>query len=91
MGIQALGSRSGAWGEPQIHSAGYTLAKRMIMELRPIIGLCVLVLGVNGSGAAAVDATLADAVEQRDHARIKALLNTGTGPGRYHHDLTVCR
>ena len=47
------------------------------MKLRRIIGLCVLVLGVNGSGAAAVDATLADAVEQRDHARIKALLNTG--------------
>ena len=47
------------------------------MELRRIIGLCVLVLGVNGSVSAAVDATLADAVEQRDHARIKALLNTG--------------
>ncbi len=47
------------------------------MYCRKISGLVLLVLGLAGAALAAERATLADAAEQRDKARVRALLATG--------------
>lgn len=47
------------------------------MHCRRISGLVLLVLGLSGAALAAERATLADAAEQRDKARVRALLATG--------------
>src|SRR5215210_6595928 len=47
------------------------------MDCRRISGLVLVVLGLAGGALAAERATLADAVEQRDKARVRTLLTTG--------------
>ena len=47
------------------------------MHCRRISGLVLLALGISGAALGAERATLADAAEQRDQARVHALLKTG--------------
>ena len=47
------------------------------MHRRRIGGLLLLVLGLSGAALAAERPTLADAVEQRDRARVRTLLQGG--------------
>ena len=47
------------------------------MHCRRISGLVLVVLGLAGAAAGADRATLADAAEQRDKARVHRLLKTG--------------
>ena len=46
------------------------------MRCRTIGGLVLLVLGLSGAALGAERATLADAAEQRDKARVRTLLET---------------
>src|SRR5947208_15199163 len=47
------------------------------MHCRRICGLVLLLLGLSGRALGAERATLADAAEQRDKARVRTLLETG--------------
>ena len=54
------------------------------MHCRRIGGLVLLVIGIAGAALGAEPATLADAAEQRDQARVRALLERGADVNAAH-------
>ena len=60
------------------------------MHCRRIGGLVLLVLGLSGAALGAERATLADAAEQRDKARVRTLLATGVDVNAAHPMMRSC-